>query len=105
MNLYSNIPYRPACRFLLLFLPGVLMWAAPVYAQDESADAMPAKAANFDPCPPVREVGAKGSDKEESGELQPGDHGCETSSSEHLPRGNRQEISVEVSENTRMRSP
>ena len=81
------------------------MWAAPVYAQDESADAMPAKAANFDPCPPVREVGAKGSDKEESGELQPGDHGCETSSSEHLPRGNRQEISVEVSENTRMRSP
>jgi len=100
MNHSANIPYRPACWFLFLFLPGVLLWAAPVYAQDESADAMPAKAAPFDPCPPVREVGEKGSGKEESGELQPGDHGCETTSSEHLPRENRQLISEDVLENT-----
>ncbi len=76
------------------------MWAEPVYAQDEFSDAIPARTATVDSCPPGREAGEKGSEKEESGVLQPGDHGCETSSSEHLPGENRQEISEDVLENT-----
>lgn len=99
MNLSANIPYRPAYWFLLLLLPGVLLWAAPVYARDETADAIPAGAATFDPCPPAREAGEKGSEKEESGEFQPGDHGCETTFSGPLPSENQQDISEDVSEN------
>ncbi len=100
MILPVNIPYRPAYRLLLLLLPGVLLWSALVHAQDETPVAMPARAAVVDPCPPVSEAGEKGSEKEESGEFQPGDHGCETTSSERLSRENRQEISEEVLENT-----
>jgi phosphate-selective porin OprO/OprP len=100
MILPVNIPYRPAYRLLLLLLPGVLLWSALVHAQDETPVAMPARAAVVDPCPPVSEAGEKGSEKDESGEFQPGDHGCETTSSERLSRENRQEISEEVLENT-----
>jgi phosphate-selective porin OprO/OprP len=99
MILPVDIPYRPTYRLLLLLLPGVLLWSAPVHAQDETPVAMPVRVAVVDPCAPVGEAGEKGSEKEESGEMQPGDRGCETISSERLPRENREEISEAVSEN------
>jgi len=102
MNPSANILNRQLCRFLflLLFLPGVSLWFAPVHAQDETPDAKPTSAAAVDPCPPAREVGEKGSEKEEHDEFSPVNHGCETTSSERLSREIRQEISEEVLENT-----
>jgi phosphate-selective porin OprO/OprP len=70
-----------------------------VCALGESADAMPPKATTFDPCPLAREAGEKSNETEESSELHPVDHGCKTISDEPLPEENRQEISVDVSEN------
>jgi hypothetical protein len=51
---------------------------------------MPANEAAVDPCLPVREVGDKGSEKEEPDEFPSRNHDCKTTSSTHLPRGNRQ---------------
>ena len=101
MNPSANILNRQLFRFLflLLFLPGISLWYAPVHAQDETPDAIPTSEAAADPCPPVREVDEKGSEKEKPDEFSPGNHGCKTTSSEHLPGKNRQEISEAVSEN------
>ena len=92
---------RLLCRFLfmLLFLTVVSFWYAPVDAQVETPDAMPTSEAAVDPCPPVRDVSEKGSEKVEPGEFPSENHGCKITSSEHLPRENRQEISEAVSEN------
>jgi hypothetical protein len=101
MNPIANILNRQLYRFLFLFLflPGVSLWYSPALAQDETPDAMPANEAAVDPCLPVREVGDKGSEKEEPVEFPSRNHDCKTTSSTHLPRGNRQEISEVVSEN------
>ncbi len=102
MNSTSSILNRQLCRFLclLLLLPVVSMWHATLHAQEETPDAMPTRKAVVDPCPPVREVDAKASETEEPGEFPPENHGCKSSSPEHLSRINRQEISETVSENT-----
>ncbi len=99
-NILNRQLYRLLFLFLFLFLPGVSLWYAPVHAQDETPDVMPTSVAVIDPCTPLGEVGEKGNKKEEPGELQPADHGCETTSSERMFRENRQEISEEVLDNT-----